>query len=55
MEFAFGAQKYVAFHAPMICEIAGCVLNETNTDISEILSAPISQSNFTFVLSTFDR
>jgi hypothetical protein len=36
-EFTLSAQKYVAFDTPMICEIAGRVLNEANPDTSKVL------------------
>jgi hypothetical protein len=53
-KFTFSAQKYVAFDTPMICEIAGRVLDEANPDTSKVLGTPKSQTTFALMLGRFD-
>ena len=55
MQFSLSAQQYLALDAPMICKIAGHVLDHPDADVPESLSSPVGQADFTFVFGTLDR
>jgi hypothetical protein len=54
MEFAFDAEKDMAFHAPMVGEIAWRVLDHAYTDASKVLRAPIGAAALACVLRSLD-
>jgi hypothetical protein len=54
VQLAVDAQDYVTLAAPMICEITRRVLNHANADVPKVLSAPVGQSGFAFVLGSLD-
>lgn len=47
------AKKKVTFGAPVICDIAWRVLDHTDSNRAELLSAPIGGPSVTFVLDGF--
>jgi len=49
-EFAFETEQYVSFRTPMICQVAGRVLDDTNANLAEFLRAPKSDASLPGVL-----
>ena len=54
VKFTFGAQKYVTLDTPVICEVAGRVLDHADTDVSKLPGAPVSDTTFAFVFASLD-
>ncbi|SDW78478.1 hypothetical protein SAMN03159474_01559 [Pseudomonas sp. NFACC08-1] len=54
IEFALEAKQDVAFGAPMVGQIPGCVFHHPYPNIPELPRAPISGSGDAFVLGGFD-
>jgi hypothetical protein len=55
MKFALCAQKYMAFHTPMISEIARRILNHANTNVAKVTGPPTGEAAFTLVLGMLNR
>ena len=41
VQFALQAKPYVTFAAPMVCDIARCVVDHANRDGADMLRAPV--------------
>ena len=54
VEFTFKAQKDMALLAPVIGEVAGCVLDHPNADGPEVLCAPVGHAGLASMFGRFD-
>jgi hypothetical protein len=50
VKFTLDAQEYVTLDTPVIREVAERVFDQADTNVSELLGAPVSQPTFAFVL-----
>jgi hypothetical protein len=54
VQLAVDTQDDVTLAAPMICEITRRLINHANADVPKVLSAPVGQPGFAFVLGSLD-
>ena len=49
VEFALETQDNVSFHAPVICQITGRILDHSDADSAEILGTPVCDTCLAFM------
>jgi hypothetical protein len=54
LQFTLQAKENMPFAAPVISQVSGRVLDHAYSNASELLSAPVRESPFTFVLGLLD-
>jgi hypothetical protein len=54
LQFTLQAKENMPFATPVISQVSGRVLDHAYSNASEVLSAPVRESAFTFVLSLLD-
>ena len=54
VQFPFKAQQNVALRAPVICDIARCVFDHSDSNLAEVASSPGGMTRVPFVNICFD-
>jgi hypothetical protein len=54
LQFTIQTKENMPFATPVISQVSGRVLDHANSNASELLSAPVRESSFTFVLGLLD-
>jgi len=54
LKFTFYAEQDMTFDAPMVCDVAGAILDPADANASEMSSAPVRQATVACVFGLFD-